>query len=150
MEREEAKPEHRWLHKLLGDWTYEMPGQDGKVYTGKSHVRKIGELWIQEEMDMGDDLSLMTLGYDANKKRYVGTFLSTMGGFLWVYDGALDEKGRMLVLDAEGPDMQDPKKLSRYRDVVEIVSDDERMLRGQFWKDGDWVELMRMTFRRVR
>lgn len=34
--------------------------------------------------------------------------------------------------------------------MVEIVSDDERLLRGQFWKDGDWAELMRMTYRRAR
>jgi len=99
---------------------------------------------------MGDDRSLMTLGYDAKKRRFVGTFLNTMGDFLWVYDGALDEKGRMLLLEADGPDMQDPDKRGRYRDVVEIVSDDERLLRGQFWKDGDWAELMRMTYRRAR
>jgi len=113
MHRAETKPEHRWLHKLVGDWTYEMPGQDGKLYTGTSRVRPVGDLWIQEEIEMGDDRSLMTLGYDANKRRYVGTFLSTMGDFLWVYDGALDEKGRMLLLEADGPDMQDPTRTLR-------------------------------------
>jgi len=150
MERPEALQEHRWLQRLVGDWKWEMSGADGQTYTGTSRVRPLGELWIQEEMEMGDDQSVLTLGYDRKKRRFVGTFLNTLGEHLWIYDGVLDEKGSRLLLESEGPDMQDPDKRGRYRDVVEIVGDDEHLLRSELWKNGEWVEHMRMRFRRAR
>ena len=33
---------------------------------------------------------IMTLGYDPQKKRFVGTLIGSMMTHLWVYDGALD------------------------------------------------------------
>ena len=44
---------------------------------------------------------------------------------LWGYDGELAASGKVLTLNAEGPDMSPgaaPGKLARYRDVIEIKS----------------------------
>jgi uncharacterized protein DUF1579 len=45
----------------------------------------------------------MTLGYDPEKKQYVGTWVGSMMSYLWVYDGSLDAEEKVLTLNAEGP-----------------------------------------------
>ena len=42
--------------------------------------------------------TLMTLGYDPRKKRFVGTFVGSMMTNLWIYDGELDKDERVLTL----------------------------------------------------
>jgi hypothetical protein len=41
----------------------------------------------------GPATTMMTLGYDPPKRRFVGTFNDSMMTHLWVYDGALDAAG---------------------------------------------------------
>lgn len=89
-----AKPqkEHEWLHKLVGDWTYETvappePGKPATKATGAESVRSLGGLWVLAE-GRGDmpggapAKTLMTLGYDTDKKRYVGTWIGSMMTYL--------------------------------------------------------------------
>ena len=45
---------------------------------------------------------MMSLGFDPQKGRFVGTFIGSMMTHLWIYDGALDASGQALILDAEG------------------------------------------------
>src|SRR5215213_3602037 len=109
------RPEHQWLEKLVGEWTYETvammePGQPPTQLAGSESVRSLGGLWTvaegQGEMPGGGSMtSIMTLGYDPQSKRYVGTWIGSVMPYLWIYDGALDPSGRVLTLDANGPDM---------------------------------------------
>ncbi len=119
-------------------------------------MRSLGGLWIlaegQGEMPGGGRATMMmTLGYDPQKSRYVGTWVGSMMTHLWVYDGSLDAAGRMLALDAEGPSMAGDGKMAHYRDVIEFKSDDHRVLtshvRGQ---DGTWQAFMTAHYRRKR
>ena len=70
----------------------------------------------------------MTLGYDPAKKAFVGTFIGSMMTHLWVYDGELDAAGKVLTLDAEGPSFAATDKMAKYKDAIEIKSDDHRVL----------------------
>src|SRR5688500_2687859 len=102
----EAQAEHRWLEQLLGDWTYEeeavmSPGEAPHRSSGRESVRSLGGLWILAEregkMPDGDEArTLMTVGFDAQKGRFVGTFIGSMMTMLWVYEGGLDEAGKVL------------------------------------------------------
>jgi hypothetical protein len=93
----------------------------------------------------------MTLGYDPDKKRFVGTWVGSMMSFLWVYDGSLDPAGRTLTLNAEGPDFSTPGKTAKYQDIIEFVSDDHRVLRSQtLGDDGTWHPFMEAHYRRTR
>ncbi len=79
----EPQNEHQWLQKLAGEWTYDSeatmkPGEPPMKSNGTESVRSLGGFWIvaegQGEMPgCGPATTLMTLGYDPPKKRYVGT-----------------------------------------------------------------------------
>ncbi len=155
----EPRPEHRWLQQLVGEWTFEFEGAgpDSTMtkFAGTESVRQIGEIWVQcEQRGKGPDgpehVNLMTLGYDLSKQRFVGTFLGSMMTYLWVYDGELDPSGKKLVLGAVGPDFSTEGRMAEYRDSIELVSPDHRVLRSEFHQeDGTWHEFMEMHFRRV-
>ena len=127
----EPQKEHRWLERLVGEWTYEGeaimgPGQEPVKSTGSQSTRSIGGRWVQcegkgEIPGGGPTTMVITLGYDTAKKRFVGTFMGSMMTNLWVYDGALDAAEKVLTLDAEGPSFTDPGKTAKYQDIIEIV-----------------------------
>lgn len=157
----EPQKEHRWLQKLVGEWTYEVdatmePGKPPEKFKGTESVRSLGGLWTlaegQGEMPGGGvATTIMTLGYDPQKKRYVGTFIGSMMTHLWVYDGALDEAEKVLTLQAEGPSMAAEGKTATYRDVIELKSRDHRVLTSHMLgDDGTWHGFMTAHYRRKR
>jgi polyisoprenoid-binding protein YceI len=157
----EPQKEHQWLQKLVGDWTFEGeasmgPDQPCTKSTGTESVRSIGGLWFlaegQGEMPGGGPATmLMTLGYDPQKKRFVGTWIGSMMTHLWVYDGELDAAGRVLTLHAEGPSMAGDGKMAKYKDVIEFKSDDHRVLTSHVLGDNaSWNQFMTANYRRKK
>lgn len=154
----EQQAEHRWLAKLVGDWNYEnesvmAPGEPPTKFTGTETVRSLGGLWTLGEASGegpggGIHTSIMTLGYDLAKGRFVGTFIMSIMTHLWLYDGALDATGKRLVLDSEGPNFTGDG-LARYQDIIEFVNDDYRKLSSQILDtDGTWNLFMTAHYRR--
>jgi hypothetical protein len=159
----EPQKEHAWLEKLVGEWTYEGdaamgPGQVRSRFEGTESVRSLGGLWVvaegRGEMPGGGDATMiMTLGYDPQKERYVGTWVGSMMTHLWVYDGgSLDAAGKVLTLGAEGPTCaQEGKGMAKYRDVIELKDDGHRVLTSSMLgDDGAWHEFMTAHYRRTR
>jgi hypothetical protein len=155
----EPQKEHHWLQKLVGEWTYEAemllgPGQPPMKSQGTDSVRSIGGLWVQcegqgEMPGGGPATSIITLGYDSAKKRFVGTFIGSVMTNLWIYDGGLN--GNVLTLDAEGPSFTEPNKTAKYQDIIEVVSDDHRILYSQLLgEDGQWHRFMTAHYRRKK
>ena len=91
----------------------------------------------------------MTLGFDPTTGRFVGSFIASMMTKFWLYDGFLDEDGKKLVLEAEGPAMTGAG-VALYRDVIELVDPDHKRLiayiRGE---DDGWTEFMTANYTRV-
>jgi len=99
----------------------------------------------------GPQTSVMTLGYDKQKKRFVGTWIGSMMSYMWTYDGELDAVERVLTLNSEGPSMSDDGTMSSYQDVIEIKSNDHRTLTGRVRnKDGTWQQFMTIDYRRKK
>ena len=157
----EPRPEHRWLQKLVGDWTYEteMPAEPGKPaqkVPGSARVRAIGDIWIHGEGEgqMPDGQSAttqITLGFDPSKGRFVGTFLGTMMAHLWIYDGELSADQRTLTLNSEGPSMTEENKRQNYRDVIELKNDNLRSLTAFVQgDDGQWTQFMTLDYHRKK
>jgi hypothetical protein len=153
--------EHEWLQKFLGDWSIEGegdmgPGQPPHRFSGTESVRSIGGFWIQGESrgSMPDDSPTtmqLTLGYDALKQRYVGTWLGSMMSHLWIYEGSVDAGGSILTLDTTGPVMDGsaPGKMTRYQDIFEFKGPDHRILTSQLLRDdGQWQRFMSAHYRR--
>ncbi len=155
MKAAEPQKEHEWLHKLVGEWTYES-GAESEKYEGSESVRSLGGLWVLVEgrVEMPGwppATTLMTLGYDPQKKRYVGTWIGSMMTHLWVYDGELDAAGKVLTLNSEGPSFDGSGKMAKYRDVIELESDDHRVLTSHaLGEDGKWRQFMTAHYRRQK
>jgi Protein of unknown function (DUF1579) len=161
MQIPEPTKEHRWLQRLLGNWTSEMdcpagPDQPAGTVRGTETVRSIGDLWVvcEGKADMpggGTGTTVMTLGYDPARQKFVGTFIGSMMTHMWVYEGTLDAAGNVLTLDTEGPRFDGKDGMAKYKDVIELPDDTNRVLWSQSQgDDGQWTRFMTANYRRVR
>jgi hypothetical protein len=161
MTKAEPQDEHRWLQKFVGEWTVEGeaamgPDQPPAKFSGTERVRSLGDFWVLAEGEGespggGTDESMITFGYDPQRKRFVGTWIGSMMSHLWVYDGTLDADGRVLTLEAEGPSMAGDGTMATYRDVFEFKSDDHRVLTSHMPRDdGTWQQFMTVHYRRKK
>jgi hypothetical protein len=159
MDKVTPQQEHHWLQRMIGEWTSEAecsmePGKPPETFHGTESVRSLGGVWIvaegQGEMPGGGAATtIMTLGFDPQRKRYVGTFIGSMMTHLWLYDGALDASESALALETEGPSMAGDGGTAKYRDVIEWRSDDHRVLTSHMLgDDGTWRTFMSAHYRR--
>ena len=131
------------------------PDKPPEKFFGTEAVRALGEAWIiaegtGEAPGGGIGQTIMSLGRDAATGRFVGTFISSMMAYLWVYNGSLDAAEKKLTLDAEGPNF-DQTGLAKYQDIIEFVSDDHRTMTSQIQTaDGGWMQFMSGHYRRKR
>lgn len=159
----EVQQEHKWLEQLIGEWRYESeavmgPDKPPAKFTGAERVRSFGEAWVVSEGkgegeagECSNAFTLMTLGYDPAKKRFVGTFVGSMMNNLWIYEGTMDSSGNVLTLDTEGPSVKGDGSTMKYKDIIEIKSADHRILRSCFQtEDGEWQEFMTANYQRVK
>jgi hypothetical protein len=154
--------EHEWLKRFVGEWKMEgqcMMGPDkpAEKSRGTERVRMLGDLWLigEGEMEMpggaGVGKTMMTLGFDPAKKKFVGTWVGSMMGQMFVYEGEIDADMRILPLNTTGPSFTDPAKTARYQDVVELHGNDKRLLWSQCQNDdGSWTRFMTATYTRVK
>jgi hypothetical protein len=158
-----AKPqqEHEWLHKLVGNWVFENeatmePGQPPLKFGGRDTVRSLGGMWVvcegEGEMPGGGTAhTVMTLGYDPARSRFVGTFIGSMMTHLWIYDGTLNAERTVLTLDTEGPSFSGDGTMAKYQDIIEFLDDDHRLLKARVQgDDGTWNEFMTANYRRKK
>lgn len=156
----EAVKEHEWLKRFVGEWTYEgsCPGEPGKEpmkFSGREVVRMIGDLWIVGESTGqmpggGAATSIVTVGYNPDAKRFVGTWIGSMMAHLWVYSGWI-ENDDTLVLEAEGPRCDAPGQTALYRDSNQFRGNDTRIFRAACrQEDGSWNEMMCFEYRRAK
>lgn len=148
---------HAWLDQLAGEWETEGevvldPGQPPIKSKGSESFRRLGDYWAVSDvkgtfMDMPFS-AVFTLGYDPGKKRFVGTWVDSSSSYLWHYEGTLDASGKTLTLESEGPCVRTPGKDAKFRDVMEIKSNNERTFTSRALIDGKWETMVTIHSRR--
>lgn len=150
-------PQHAWLQQFVGEWEDTnqamFPGMPTQTTTGTETVRSVGEFSIMNEVKgtMMDKpfTGVMTLGYDTTKQKYVGTWIDSMTGKLWNYEGSMDPSGKVLTLTTEGECPMKPGKVSQFKDVIEWVSQDQKRYTSYVMgDDGQWMKMMTSEARR--
>jgi hypothetical protein len=150
--------EHEWLKQFLGEWESEaesvaVPGMPAMKCTGAMKTRALGGYWIISDVTtemMGTKVeAVQTIGYDPEKKKYVGTWVDSMFNHMWKYEGSVDETGKILTLEAEGPNFFGGGGTAMYRDVYEFKSKDHVLASSQMQgADGKWITFMTGNARR--
>jgi len=150
--------EHAWLQQFVGEWTFEAecsmgPDQQPMKNTGTERVRSLGGFWIVGEGSaemMGQKMStLLTLGYDTQRKKYVGSWVDSMTSFMWAYTGTVDAAGKTLTLETEGPNFMEAGKTCKFREVLEIKGKNSKMhTASMLGDDGKWTTFMTAKYQR--
>jgi hypothetical protein len=140
--------EHEWLQQFVGEW-------EGDVGQAKSTARMLGGLWLVADVKASFGAMAMsavhTVGYDPQKKKYVGTWIDSMTAYLWKYEGTVDATGKVLTLDTEGPNPMLGGKITKMRDALEIKSKDHfALVSYMLGDDGKWQTFMTINYKRKK
>lgn len=148
----EPTKQHAWLDGFAGNWATKSearmgPDQPSIECSGTLTSRKLGGFWVLNEMkgDMGGApmTGVQTIGYDEEKKKYVGTWVDSMTPFMWQYEGELDSSGKTLTLEADGPNFMTGGKLTKFQDIYEFKSADEIIMTSKMLgEDNKWFTFM--------
>lgn len=153
--------EHQWLQQFVGEWETEAeitmdPKQPPMKGKGTESVRSLGGFWVVGEgtgtMDgmPGTMNSVLTLGYDPAKQKYVGSWIDSMTSILWQYEGSVDAKAKTLTLDTEGTCPMKPG-ISKFKEVTEFKDKDHRVFTSSIQgDDGKWTKMVTVNYRRKK
>jgi hypothetical protein len=151
--------EHAWLEQFAGEWDYvtevKPPGQQEAIqFKGEEKSRMIGGFWLLAENN-GEMMGLpftgiMTLGYDPKSKSYLGTWVDSMGDYMWQYKGAVE--GKKLTLESKGPcPLKPPGTLVNFRETLELKDKDHKIFTSSYQEDdGSWVQMLTMNYTRKK
>lgn len=153
MDLQPPSPQHHWLKQLVGQWSIAasctMPDGSNQQTTANESVRMLGEYFAVATLTghmPGCDMeieTILTLGYDTDKQRFVGSWIGTPMPKLVIYEGSLSEDQSTLTLDCECPSFEDPTKTAQYQDIIIIKSDTQREFHSQIRQpDGSWNRFM--------
>jgi hypothetical protein len=82
---------------------------------GTSSVRAGGEHWVIEENKgevFGSEFTgVLTIGYNAEKKKHLATWIDSMNSHMVMYESAMNDAGTILTLSTEAPNRTAAGKL---------------------------------------
>jgi len=149
--------EHEWLQQFVGEWDTESeivaePGKPPLKAKGSESARSLGGFWVVSE-HKGDAFGtpftgILTVGYDAQKKKYVGTWVDSIMPILWKYEGTVDAAGKILTLESEGPGQDG--KLLKFRESVELKDKDHKVFTSATEQDGKWLVHLTIKYTRKK
>ncbi|KLU06771.1 hypothetical protein RISK_001085 [Rhodopirellula islandica] len=147
--------EHQWLQQFSGVWTTKSessmgPDQPPVQSEGKMTSRMLGGFWLTNTME-GDYAGtpmhgIQTIGFDETKQKYVGTWIDSVTSMMWHYEGQVDSTGKILTLEAEGPNFMSDGTATKFEDIYEFKSEKELSIQSRMLaEDGTWVTFVSGT-----
>ena len=85
----------------------------------------LGGFWVVVQTEHGEMMGMkmenvLTLGYDPEKKKYIGQWVDSMMPHAWKYEGEVDESGRKITLHTSGPSPKSPGKTCKFLETFEF------------------------------
>ena len=148
--------EHEILKKDVGTWTGTM-----RIYQGDSEpialpikeTSKIfgGGLWVITDFDAGPFQGHGQFGYDAAKKKYIGTWIDNTNPFMSVMEGDFDEEKQEMVMRFNGIDPA-TGNAEQMKSVSTMDGDDKRkfLMYSKKATDTDWVKSFEIDYTRAK
>ena len=157
-EMPKPQKEHTWLEQFAGEWDTESqikpPGQPVMHAKGEERSRMVGGFWLVAEntgkMAEMPYTGIMTLGYDPKSKKYIGTWVDSMGDYMWQYSGTVE--GKKITLEAKGPcPMKPPGTLATFKETLELKDKDHKVFTSSIQEDdGSWTEMLTINYTRKK
>lgn len=124
-------PEHARLLKAVGEWegtlTMSAPGAPTEGTPCRESVTGVGEFWTVSNFTcelMGMPfVGSGSMGYDTERKLFVGTWIDSMTTRLTTMEGKLDPAKKALVMTYEGPDPMTGKLVPHRIETVHESAD---------------------------
>lgn len=142
------------LHRFEGDWyartAVPQPGRDTpREYFGSEKCfMTLGNHWLACDyfgMEEQPIESHACLGYDPQKRKFVGVWVNNATSTLLVVEGLPDDSGKTLILRMQGTDPRTEKKFDQ-RLVYDFESGDHRTLKVYRTDEGGRETLLRETY----
>ena len=158
-EMPKPQKEHEWLQQLTGEWENEcevnMPGMSVMKMKSTETARLLGGFWLVAEGKgdmMGTPMqTILTLGYDPEKNKYIGTWVDSVSNYMWKYEGVMDAGGKTLTLSTEGPCPMRGNKIMKFREVLELKSPNQKTFTSSLQEDdGKWTTMVTINSQRKR
>jgi hypothetical protein len=129
-------PSHKLLEPLVGSWNatttwWQAPGAPPQVSTATAEtVAVLGGRFIREDVSgtmMGQPFQgIGYTGYDNFKKKFVGTWMDSMGTMIMVSSGTADATGKVLTFTAEIDDVMSGKTVT-VREVARVIDNNKHV-----------------------
>jgi uncharacterized protein DUF1579 len=126
---------HKWLEPVVGTWDAKItmwmaPGAPPQESTGKSENKWVlGGRFVEQRYEgnfMGQPFSgVGYTGYDNYKKKYVGTWMDTMGTMIMVSQG--DAAGKTLSMNSTIDDIL-TGKATTVKSEIKIMAPDQHVM----------------------
>jgi hypothetical protein len=155
-----ASKEHAVLKEGVGTWDYVMkfrmgPDAPEQEIKGVETVTMLGDFWAIFDLKTDDFMGMKwhghgTLGYDEEKKKYIGTFIENMGPHRMLGEGTMDATGKVLTMIWDGIDHETGKP-GKMKEVSERKDKDSgTMTMTKIGSDGKESPMFTITYTRKK
>lgn len=144
---------HRMLQKDVGTYegtmTMSMPGMELEPAPAKETIRPLGGFWTISHFEceyMGMPMQGQgVMGYDPDKKKFVGTWIDSFTPSLSVMEGEYDEAKKAIVMDWMAKGMTGEMVPHR----METVHTADGYVMEMFIGEGDLAQSMKIAMKRT-
>jgi hypothetical protein len=129
-------PNHKLLEPFVGSWNatmtwWEAPGAPPSTSKGTSeNVSVLGGRFVQQTVTaemMGQPFSgIGYTGYDNYKRKFVGTWMDSMGTMVMISTGSADASGKVLTFTGEMDDVAAGKTVT-LREVTRVIDNNKHV-----------------------